>query len=82
MSKFIRNKSCDMCRQIEKGLTEMEVGKTKHYLCYECMAKFAFDVIEFASMNLTKEFEKEGYTICTDNNYGFIVRKENANESN
>lgn len=82
MSKFIINKSCDMCHQIEKGLTEMKIGNTKHYLCYDCMAKLAFDVIEFASMNLKKEFKKEGYTICTDNNCGFIVRKETNHESN
>ena len=34
MSQWIRNKSCEICRRIEVGLVEMNVGKTKHYLCY------------------------------------------------
>lgn len=60
MSKFISNKSCEMCSKIEVGLTEMRVGKTNHYLCYDCITIFAFDVIEYASHNLRKELEKAG----------------------
>lgn len=68
MSRFVSNKSCEMCHKIETGLTEMVVGKIKHYLCYKCMAVFAFDIFEFASHNLRNEFEAEGYTI--DSEYG------------
>lgn len=47
MSRFIRNRSCEMCGEIQFGLIEMKVGDTKHYLCYPCMAKFTTDVLEF-----------------------------------
>lgn len=76
MSRFITNKSCDMCHKIEIGLTEMTVGNTKHHLCYDCITKLAFDMVEFASMNLRNEFKEKGYIIETDNNSGFIIRKE------
>lgn len=82
MSRFILNKSCEMCGKIEVGLTEMRVGKTKHYLCYDCMTVFAFDVVEYAAYNLRSEFEEKGYTINCDNDGGYIIEKkgENAND--
>lgn len=76
MSRFIINKSCDMCHKIEVGLVEMKVGKTIHHLCYHCMTVFAFDVIEYASHNLTKEFEENDYTINIDNNGGYIIKRK------
>ena len=79
MSKFISNHSCDMCGKIEVGLTEMRVGKTKHHLCYNCITVFAFDVIEFASHNLNKEFEEKGYTINTIND-GVVIKKKGDEE--
>ena len=77
MSKFVSNKSCEMCHKIETGLVEMRVGKQPHYLCYDCMAVFAFDVIEYAAHNLRKEFEAKGYTIECTNDSGFIVKPNN-----
>ena len=77
MSRFISNKSCDMCCKIEKALTEMRIGKTTHHLCYNCMTVFAFDVMEFAAHNLSKEFEAEGYTINSRNGGYTVQRKEN-----
>ena len=56
-----------MCHKIETGLVEMRVAKHPHYLCYKCMAILAVDVIEFASHNLTREFESEGIEIKTTN---------------
>lgn len=76
MSRFILNKSCEMCGKIEKGLVEMRVGKTKHYLCYDCMAVFAFDVVEYATHNLRSEFETKGYTINCDNDGVYIIEKK------
>lgn len=76
MSRFIKNKSCDMCKKIEIGLIEMKVGDTVHHLCYDCITIFAFDVIEFASLNLTKEFDKKGYNFSCNNNNGFIIIKK------
>lgn len=76
MSRFIINKSCNMCKRIELGLTEMTVGDKALHLCYDCMTTLAFDMIEFASMNLENEFEKKGYTISCDNNSGFIIKKK------
>jgi hypothetical protein len=55
-----------MCDKIEVGLTEMKVGKTKHYLCYPCMAEFVNDVLEFATMNLTKNTGDFGKIYFTD----------------
>lgn len=76
MSKYVINKSCAMCKKAERGLTEMTVGDTKLHLCYDCIAKLTFDMIEFASMNLRDEFEKYGYEISSDNNGGFIIKKK------
>lgn len=76
MSKFISNKSCDMCHKIEVGLTEMKVGKTTHHLCYDCITKFAFDVIEFAANNLNKEFESKGYAIIYDNDGSYMIKRK------
>ena len=58
MSQYIRNKSCDMCRNIEKGLVEMSIGETKHHLCYDCMFKFGLDVVQFTQMNFSDELDK------------------------
>lgn len=66
MSQFISNKSCDMCNKIEVGLTEMRVGKTKHYLCYPCMAIFASDILDYARMNLTEKVNEYGNAYFTD----------------
>lgn len=66
MSSFIKNKSCEMCRKIEVGLTEMTVGSTKHYLCYSCIATFINDVLEYANMNLTKHTDEYGNIYFTD----------------
>lgn len=66
MSQFIQNKSCEMCRRIEVGLVEMTVGKTKHYLCYPCMAKFATDVLEYAKLNLTEKKDDCGNVYFID----------------
>ena len=82
MSKFISNKSCDMCHKIEKGLTQMRVGNTTHYLCYECMTVFAFDVVEFAAHNLRNEFESKGYTIKSEYDGFEIKRKEDKDSLN
>ena len=75
MSRFIINKSCDMCRKIEVGLVEMVVGKTKHHLCYNCITVFAFDVVEYAAHNLRTEFEEKGYTINCDNDGGYEIKR-------
>lgn len=79
MSDFIVNKSCEMCRKIETGLVEMSVGKTKHSLCYDCMAIFALDIMEFAAHNLKNEFSRYGRAINFTNDGGIVVsdRKEN-----
>lgn len=66
MSSFIINKGCEMCDKIEVALVEMKVGKTKHYLCYPCMAKFATDVLEYANLNLTKRANEFGNIYFTD----------------
>ena len=66
MSAFIINKSCEMCGKNEVGLTEMTVGKSKHYLCYPCMAKFATDVLSYAKFNLTENIDEYGNTYFTD----------------
>ena len=79
MSRFISNKSCDKCGKIEVGLTEMRVGKTNHYLCYDCMTVFAFDVVEFAAHNLRNEFEAKGYTIDFTND-GFEIKEKKRTE--
>ena len=76
MSRFISNKSCDMCHKIELGLTEMTLGNTKHYLCYDCLAKLTLDMVEFASMNLENEFKRLGFAITCDNNGGFIISRK------
>lgn len=76
MSRFISNKSCDMCCKIEKALTEMRIGKTIHHLCYNCITVFSFDVMEFAAHNLSKEFEAEGYTIDFDNDGGYVIKRK------
>lgn len=76
MSKFISNKSCDMCGKIEIGLTEMRVGKTKHHLCYNCITVFAFDIMEYAACNLKTEFEEKGYTIDFDNDGGYVIKRK------
>ena len=52
MSQWIRNKSCEICGRIEVGLVEMNVGKTKHYLCYPCMADFLSDINHFSGIKL------------------------------
>ena len=44
----------------------MNVGKTKHYLCYPCMANFASDVLDYARMNLTEKVNEYGNTDCID----------------
>jgi hypothetical protein len=49
-----------MCHKIEKGLVEMKVGDTTHFLCYDCMTKFAIDVMDFARFNLGEELGKRG----------------------
>lgn len=66
MSHFIRNKSCELCGRIEVGLVEMDVGRTKHYLCYPCMARFATDVINYAKMNLTEKEDTCGNIYFVD----------------
>ena len=66
MSQWIRNKSCEICGRIEVGLVEMNVGKTKHYLCYPCMANFASDVLDYARMNLTDKVNEYGNTYFID----------------
>lgn len=66
MSQWIRNKSCEICGRIEVGLVEMNVGKTKHYLCYPCMADFASDVLDYARMNLTEKVNEYGNTYFID----------------
>ena len=66
MSQCIRNKSCEICGRIEVGLVEMNVGKTKHYLCYPCMANFASDVLDYARMNLTEKVNEYGNTYFID----------------
>ena len=66
MSQRIINKSCEICGRIEVGLVEMNVGKTKHYLCYPCMANFATDVLDYARMNLTKKVNECGNTYFID----------------
>lgn len=75
MSEFITNKSCDMCRKIEVGLTEMKIGPSKHHLCYNCISTLALDIIEFASHNLRNEIEAKGYTITKTNEQGYIIEK-------
>lgn len=74
MSRFISNKSCEMCRKIEVGLVEMKVGQTTHHLCYNCMTEFSFDVAEYAAHNLRNEFESKGYTIEHMNDGGVIIK--------
>lgn len=76
MSYYISNKSCDMCNKIEVGLVEMKVGKTKHHLCYSCITEFAFDIVEYASLNLRDEFIERGYTIDSDDECGYIIKKK------
>ena len=66
MSSFIKNKSCEMCRKNEVGLTEMTVGSTKHYLCYSCIATFTNDVLEYANLNLIKHTDEDGNIYFTD----------------
>lgn len=73
MSRFILNKSCEMCHKIETGLVEMRVDKTNHYLCYNCMTSFTLDIIDYASHNLREEFKTKGYTIECTNDAGFII---------
>lgn len=75
MSKFISNKSCEMCHKIEVGLVEMRVAKTNHYLCYNCMTKFAFDMFEYAALNLREEFKLGGYDIGVLPEGGFSVER-------
>lgn len=77
MSEFISNKSCEMCKKIETGLTEMRIGSTKHYLCYKCLATLALDTIEFSAHNLRNEFEANGYNISKTNEQGYVIEKIN-----
>ena len=65
MSKYIINKSCDMCHKNEIALTEMTIGNTKHHICYDCMLDFAIDVMNFAQLNLREELDKAGIVIGT-----------------
>lgn len=44
----------------------MNVGKTKHYLCYSCMANFAPDVLDYARMNLIEKVNEYGNTYFID----------------
>ena len=76
MSRFISNKSCEMCHNVEVGLAEMRVGNTHHYLCHNCMAIFAFDAVEYAAHNLREEFKRKGYTINATNDEGFVIKKK------
>lgn len=81
MSRFISNKSCEMCHKIETGLTEMRIGKTNHYICYHCAANFIFDALEFAALNLRREFNNDGYDIIVTMDGGIEVsKKEVKNE--
>lgn len=66
MSQWIRNKSCEICKKIGVGLVEMNVGETKHYLCYPCMANFASDILDYARMNLTEKINEYGNTYFID----------------
>lgn len=67
MSKCIRNKSCEICGRTEVGLLlEMNVGKTKHYICYSCMSNSAADEINYARMNLTEKVNEYENTHFTD----------------
>lgn len=66
MSKFVINQSCNICNKIEKALTTMTVGKTKHHICYDCMAIFALDVADFAIINLNEEMRKKGYVLTIE----------------
>ena len=63
MSLYVMNQQCDMCREIEKTLCRINVGKIDHMICYGCMAKLTADLVEFASMNLDEELEQMG-VIC------------------
>ena len=73
MSEFISNKSCEMCKKIETGLTEMRIGSTKHYLCYKCLATLSLDMIEFSAHNLRDEFKANGYNIYKTNEQGYVI---------
>ena len=44
----------------------MNVGKTKHYLYYPCMANFASDVLDYARMNLTEKVNEYGNTFIDE----------------
>ena len=80
MSKYISNQSCQMCRQIEKGLTKMQIGNTTHHICYDCMANLTLDMIEFAVHNLSKEIASKGYEIELSNDgiYSFKPISDNS----
>ena len=63
MSKYVINQSCKICHDIEKPLCTMSVGDTRHHVCYDCMAEFVCDLVDFAKANLTEEIENKGFYI-------------------
>ena len=63
MSMYAKNCQCDMCREVEKNLCRINVGKIDHMICYDCMAKLTVDLVEFASMNCVDELEQMGVDI-------------------
>lgn len=63
MSKYAINKRCDMCNEIEVGLTELTIGNIKHHICYNCMADLVVDIVNFARANLQDEIRNLGYDI-------------------
>jgi hypothetical protein len=70
MSLYVRNQQCDMCKEVEKTLCRINVGKIDHMICYGCMAKLTADLVEFASMNCVDELEQMGVEIK--------IKKKNA----
>lgn len=81
MSQFVSNKSCDICGDIEKGLVELRIGRTNHYICYKCMHILAYDIRDFVLYNYNDDSVKELFPDEYDNikksdrNYAeFILR--------
>lgn len=63
MSLYVKNQSCDMCNSIEKSLCRVDIGKTVHMICHDCMAKLTLDFARFADMNLDTELHQLGVKI-------------------
>lgn len=63
MSKYMSNMSCEICHKIEKSLCKIRVGKSEHFICYDCAAIWCADIADFAIINLHDELKNLGIEI-------------------